>query len=225
MEDRQKAVEDFQAGKYQVFLGGLKPCGVGLTLTKACCVAFCELDWLPGAMTQAEDRAHRIGQLNMVLVLHMVMEGSLDEYMAKRLIEKQELIERTLDSQSEPVEDDEEDDDDDTDKTAGLFAPEKAASKGTTALQLQEEAAKMPPAMQEAAWKSIKIICNEFDKKLNGTDRQIAMSVASAQVTPSRAALARKIAIKYKHLLEPEMVEILAWPARPKAKRQQTDVH
>lgn len=225
MEDRQKAVEDFQAGKYQVFLGGLKPCGVGLTLTKACCVAFCELDWLPGAMTQAEDRANRIGQLNMVLVLHMVMEGSLDEYMAKRLIEKQELIERTLDSQSEPVEDDEEDDDDDTDKTAGLFAPEKAASKGTTALQLQEEAAKMPPAMQEAAWKAIKIICDEFDKKLNGTDRQIAMSVASAQVTPSRAALARKIAIKYKHLLEPEMVEILAWPARPKAKRQQTDVH
>lgn len=221
MEDRQKAVEEFQAGKYRVFLGGLKPCGVGLTLTKAACVAFCELDWLPGAMTQAEDRAHRIGQLNMVLILHLVMEGSLDEYMAKRLIEKQELIERTLNSQSEPVEEDDDDDEeDDTDKSAGLFAPVKAASKGTTALQLQEEAAKMPPEMQQAAWTALTTICTEFDKKLNGTDRQIATSIAQSQMSPSRAALARKIAIKYKHLLEPSLVEILAWPARPKAKKQ-----
>ena len=47
-------------------------------------------------MTQAEDRCHRIGQKDSVLVQHIVLDGSLDAKMAKRLIEKQHVIEATL---------------------------------------------------------------------------------------------------------------------------------
>ena len=41
-------------------------------------MVFAELDWTPSSITQAEDRAHRIGQRNNVLIQHLVYDGSLD---------------------------------------------------------------------------------------------------------------------------------------------------
>ena len=46
----------------------------------------------PGLHDQAEDRCHRIGQTDSVLVQHLVLEGSLDAEMAVRLIKKQAVI-------------------------------------------------------------------------------------------------------------------------------------
>ena len=106
-EDRQAAVDGFQSDpKIKLFVGSITAAGVGLTLTAASLVIFVELDWVPGNITQAEDRAHRIGQKDAVTVQHLVLNGSIDSKMAKTLIAKQEIIEKALDipeSAEEPV--------------------------------------------------------------------------------------------------------------------------
>jgi len=68
-----------------------------LTLTAASNVVFAELDWVPANMTQAEDRCHRIGQKNAVLVQHLVLDGSLDARMAKVVVKKQKIVNQALD--------------------------------------------------------------------------------------------------------------------------------
>jgi Helicase conserved C-terminal domain len=96
---RQAAVERFQTDpSVRVFLGSLKAAGVGLTLTAASHVVFVEGDWVPATMTQAEDRAHRIGQLESILVEILVLAGSLDEKMMRFVTEKQAVADLMLDS-------------------------------------------------------------------------------------------------------------------------------
>lgn len=87
-----------------MFIGTIQAAGTGLTLTSASAVLFAELDWVPGNMNQAEDRAHRIGQRDHVLVYHAVVEGTLDALMVRRLIEKQTVIDSALDDQAQATE-------------------------------------------------------------------------------------------------------------------------
>lgn len=71
--------------------------GVGLTLTAASTVAFAELFWTPGAMTQAEDRCHRIGTTQTVWAYYLTAAGTIEERLAKAIQEKQRVIRATLD--------------------------------------------------------------------------------------------------------------------------------
>ncbi|GAF92438.1 unnamed protein product, partial [marine sediment metagenome] len=102
MDERQKAVDRFQAGEVDLFVGNIKAAGVGITLTASSHVVFAELDWVPGNLTQAEDRPHRIGQKESVLVQHLVFEDSVDAYMVQKLIAKQAVIHEAMDEK--PVE-------------------------------------------------------------------------------------------------------------------------
>lgn len=96
---KQKNVDEFQTvPECRVFIGQIQAAGVGLTLTAASTVVFAELDWTPGNMAQCEDRCHRIGQKDSVLVQHLVLEGSLDARISKALLRKQQVIDQTLDS-------------------------------------------------------------------------------------------------------------------------------
>jgi SWI/SNF-related matrix-associated actin-dependent regulator 1 of chromatin subfamily A len=100
LKNRQEAVDRFQNDpdiKYFVYSIST---AVGTTLTASSRVLFAELDWVPGNISQAEDRSHRFGQENTVWVQHVVLEGSIDARMAEVLIEKQELIGLSLDSKS-----------------------------------------------------------------------------------------------------------------------------
>jgi SWI/SNF-related matrix-associated actin-dependent regulator 1 of chromatin subfamily A len=100
--DREKAVFDFQNDpKVRVFLGSITAAGVGITLTEATVAVFAELDWVPGNITQAEDRIHRIGQVESVLIQHIVLDESIDAKLAKTIVKKQEIAEQALDRETE----------------------------------------------------------------------------------------------------------------------------
>jgi len=95
---KDEAVHKFQNNPdCKLFIGAFLTAGVGLTLTASSHVVFAELDWVPGNISQAEDRCHRIGQEDTVLVQHLVIAGSIDDMMVKKIISKQEIIHRTMD--------------------------------------------------------------------------------------------------------------------------------
>lgn len=97
-DNRQAAVDRFQNDpECLIFVGNIKAAGVGLTLTASSHVIFTEMDWVPANINQAEDRCHRIGQHDNVLVQHLVVDGSIDAEMAHRIVEKQNVIDKALD--------------------------------------------------------------------------------------------------------------------------------
>jgi SWI/SNF-related matrix-associated actin-dependent regulator 1 of chromatin subfamily A len=98
-KQRTAAMESFQTDpSVRVFIGSISACGVGITLTAASHCVFAELSWTPSDLTQCEDRCHRIGQRDNVLVQHIVLRGSLDSIMAKVLLKKQRIMDAVLDS-------------------------------------------------------------------------------------------------------------------------------
>jgi SWI/SNF-related matrix-associated actin-dependent regulator 1 of chromatin subfamily A len=98
-EARQIHVERFQNDPgTRIILGSIGAMGVGHTLTASSHVIFAEQSWVPSEMTQAEDRAHRIGQRNSVLVDILVADGSVDANMMQTVIAKQEVADLALDN-------------------------------------------------------------------------------------------------------------------------------
>jgi len=99
-EQSEASVTSFQNDpSVKLFIGNIQAAGVGLTLTASHHVVFAELDWVPANMSQAEDRCHRIGQDDSVLIQHLVLEDSFDARMAKSLVEKQNIIDGVLDNE------------------------------------------------------------------------------------------------------------------------------
>jgi len=57
----------------------------GLNLQRASCVVFGELDWSPAVHSQAEDRAHRMGQRDSILCYYLVAPQGSDRDMQDAL--------------------------------------------------------------------------------------------------------------------------------------------
>jgi SWI/SNF-related matrix-associated actin-dependent regulator 1 of chromatin subfamily A len=98
---RQAIIDSFQNGELDVIIGNIIAMGVGYTLTRACFVVFVELDWVPSMIEQAEDRAWRHGQLNAVIIQHLVVDGSIEARMAIAILEKMGVIGVALDGARE----------------------------------------------------------------------------------------------------------------------------
>jgi SWI/SNF-related matrix-associated actin-dependent regulator 1 of chromatin subfamily A len=101
-DKRQALVDRFQNEQdLLLFFGSIGAAGAGLNLTAAEHVIFAEEDFVPEKMTQAEDRAHRIGQKGSVLVTHLVLEGSLDARIAKIAVLKGGNIDAIMETPKE----------------------------------------------------------------------------------------------------------------------------
>ena len=77
--DRRTPVEQFTRGEKPVFLLTLKVGNAGLNLQQADTVILYDPWWNGAVEVQAEDRAHRIGQINNVTVYRYVCPGTVEE--------------------------------------------------------------------------------------------------------------------------------------------------
>lgn len=202
LEARQQAVEDFQSGKTDLFIGNIQAAGVGLTLTRSSHVVFAELDWVPGNMTQAEDRCHRIGQDQSVLVQHLVLEDSLDRQMAAALIEKQEVLDQALDRQVDlPI----------------VPTKERPSTVNVRPDEISKASETLTEAQVEAVHTSLQMLsgmcdgARNLDKAgFNKIDTRIGKSLASQyQLTKRQAALGQRIVRKYHRQLPEGLAAVI----------------
>lgn len=82
--NRGKVVESFQnSTDAKVFLLSLHAGGVGLNLTRASHVIFCDPWWNPFVELQAEDRAYRMGQEKPVTIHRLICSETIEEKLIK----------------------------------------------------------------------------------------------------------------------------------------------
>lgn len=202
MQERQDGVDVFQHDpNVRVFVGNIQAAGVGLTLTASSHVVFAELDWTPANVTQAEDRAHRIGQEESVLVEHLVFDGSLDAKMAKTIVRKQAIADRALDDPYElsvdvpvTVEEDE---------------PQKIIEKNAEPLTPDQRAA-VQEALEILAGMDMDGARAQNGVGFNRFDTTIGRSLAATPLLSEKQfQLGRKIVRKYVRQLPTHLVEKL----------------
>ncbi|MDQ1910242.1 SNF2 helicase associated domain-containing protein [Paenibacillus sp. GD4] len=91
--ERVELCRRFNEGEGDLFLISLKAGGTGLNLTGADTVILYDLWWNPAVEEQAAGRAHRIGQKNVVQVIRLVAQGTVEEKMYELQQRKKHLIE------------------------------------------------------------------------------------------------------------------------------------
>lgn len=96
-KDRIKLVDEFNnSDNTKVFLISLKAGGTGLNLTSANLVIHFDPWWNPAVEHQATDRAHRIGQRNVVEVVKLVAKGTIEEKIILLQENKKDLIKSVI---------------------------------------------------------------------------------------------------------------------------------
>lgn len=100
---RDDAVAQFAADPDRhVMVASLRAAGVGLNLTAASVVVHFDRWWNPAVETQAEDRAHRIGQVRPVQVFAYLTPDSIEQRIGEILAEKRALFADIIDGVGTP---------------------------------------------------------------------------------------------------------------------------
>ena len=105
MNKRHDLVQQFQENnQIRIALLGISATGLGLTLTAASTILFAEMHWTPAIMLQAEDRAHRIGQVNSVNCHYLYGSGTLDDKLYAKLEYKLGIVSEMIDGSRKDLE-------------------------------------------------------------------------------------------------------------------------
>jgi SWI/SNF-related matrix-associated actin-dependent regulator 1 of chromatin subfamily A len=204
LPERDSSVQRFMTDpSCTLFFGSIRACGEGLNLQAATLVCFAEEDWNPSKLSQCEDRAHRIGQKDNVLVKHWLLADSLDARMIGTIMDKQKIIDAALDDEkaavmAEPV----------------LFP--KAPVNGSRK-KLDEDAMLITEAQKRAILRGLQMLSGVCDGALkldgqgfNRVDVAIGHSLASQNYLSGRqAALGRRVAKRYAGQLGAEIIEAM----------------
>jgi SWI/SNF-related matrix-associated actin-dependent regulator 1 of chromatin subfamily A len=97
-DQRQKAIDDFQAGRIKWILFTAQAGGVGVTLTAARRLVMLQRPWSLVDYKQALDRVHRIGSEihDSILITDYVTEDSLEERVIQALDTKSDNFEQVV---------------------------------------------------------------------------------------------------------------------------------
>lgn len=218
-DKRQGIVDRFQSDpECRVFIGN-NAAAEGITLTASSHVVFVEGDWVPGKLSQKEDRAHRIGQRDNVLCSYLVLEGSIDSVMMKRNVEKMDVIDQTLDRP--------------TGSAPGVAGAVQATKltvdieearrdpvdgRPVTFESVAKEAVLLPDRALEVALQGMRMLSeSDLDKArdLNGVgfskvDVMIGHSLAGqSRLSPKQGVIAAKLCRKYRRQLGQDFSEQL----------------
>ena len=202
---RQVQVDRFmQDPGIRLFIGSTLACGEGYNLQEAKLVLFVEEQWVPGKLSQAEDRCHRYGQRDNVLVKHLVLPGSIDAKMLTTILAKQEVIDQALDDQV---------------KAELLAEPTivpKHESLGTRK-EVCQDALLVTEPQREAIMHGLAILVSlDVDRTRdrngigpNKVDCAIVHSLAQGRLSSKQAVLGRRVLAKYASQLGDDLVNAM----------------
>lgn len=107
--DRDRYLQEFQAGKRRVMLFTVQAGGVGLTMTAADTIIFLQRSWSIVDNKQAEDRVHRIGSEihESIQIIDIIAPDTIEVKQVARLTEKLKVLDEvTRDGIFEKTDDD-----------------------------------------------------------------------------------------------------------------------
>ena len=96
-EGRVCAIDRFQTGDAQVFVGNQQAGGTGITLTAASYMIYFSNNFSLRDRLQSEDRAHRIGQTKNVTYINLAAKGTIDEVIIDALAKKKNIADQIVD--------------------------------------------------------------------------------------------------------------------------------
>ena len=190
IEERDASVQRFQTDEScKLIVCGIHSMGAGHTLTRARILVMAELDWTPARVSQCEDRIHRIGQRDKVLIQHVVLANSLDCHVAHTLVKKQGVIDAGLDEST----------------AITVDLPETAPSNRA------DPSPRLAASVVAAIHANLRTLAGVCDGArdqdgmgYNGLDSAFGKSLAARPTLTDRQALAaRKMLAKYKGQLGP----------------------
>ena len=145
---------------------------------------------------------HRIGRRDTVLVQHLVFDGSLDARMAKKIIEKQKVIDSAPDIEPEKPK-------------PAIGQPSAASNRAVANKPVPVNGEKLTEGQVAAIHEALELLDQMCDGAqaidgmgFNELDTNFGKSLArSARLSPKQAAWGKKIVIKYKRQLLADLIE------------------